>query len=118
MIAYTASTLYDLIEQHCDERKLVIATHHVGMFSTLSGWLMRGEKGKRHRPRTRASILSAKHGEISLETHRSDVFLYHLRLLQMLEQARQEKKGRAHHFAQLRQLLETVSSFLGVSRIS
>ncbi len=117
-IFVTASTLYDLIEQHCDERKLVIATHHVGMFSTLSDWLMKGEKSKRYRPRTRASILSNKHGEISLETDRSDVFLYHLRLLQMLEQARQEKRVRASHFALLRQLLETVSSFLGVGRIS
>ena len=59
-----------------------------------------------------------KHGEVSLETHRSDVFLYHLRVLQVLEQARQDNDVRAYHFAILRQLLESVSSFLGVGRIS
>ena len=31
-IFVTASTLYDLIEQHFGERVLIIATHHVGMF--------------------------------------------------------------------------------------
>ena len=35
----------------------------------------------------------------------------------MLEQARKENDVRAHHFALLRQLLESVSSFLGVGRI-
>ena len=79
---------------------------------------MKGEKSSRYRPNTRASILSGKHGDVSLETHRSDVFLYHLRILQVLEQARQENKVRAYHFALLRQLLETVSSFLGVGQIS
>ena len=46
------------------------------------------------------------------------MFLYHLRVLQLLEQARQENNVRAYHFALLRQLLESVSSFLGVGRIS
>ena len=36
----------------------------------------------------------------------------------MLEQARKENDVRAYHFALLRQLLESVSSFLGVGRIS
>ena len=36
----------------------------------------------------------------------------------MLEQARQENNVRAYHLALLRQLLESVSSFLGVGRIS
>ena len=116
-IFVTASTLYDLIEKHFDERKIIIATHHVGMFSVLFDWLMKGEKSGRYKPRTKASILSGKHGEVSLETHRSDVFLYHLRVLQVLKQARQENNVRAYHFALLRQLLESVSSFLGVGRI-
>ena len=116
-IFVTASTLYDLIEKHFDERKIIIATHHVGMFSVLFDWLMKGEKSGRFKQRTKASILSGKHGEVSLETHRSDVFLYHLRVLQVLEQARNENDVRAYHFALLRQLLESVSSFLGVGRI-
>jgi len=79
---------------------------------------MKGEKSSTYKPKTKASILSGKHGEVSLETHRGDVFLYHLRVLQVLEQARQENNIRAFHFALLRQLLESVSSFLGVGRIS
>ena len=117
-IFVTASTLYDLIEKHFGERKIIIATHHVGMFSILFDWLMKGEKSGKYKPKTKASILSGKHDEVSLETHQSDVFLYHLRVLQVLEQARQENNVRAYHFALLRQLLESVSSFLGVGRIS
>ena len=117
-IFVTASTLYDLIEKHFGDRNIIIATHHVGMFSILFDWLMKGEKSDRYKPGTKASILSSKHGEVSLETHRSDVFLYHLRVLQLLEQARQEDNVRAYHLALLRQVLESVSSFLGVGRLS
>lgn len=117
-IFVTASTLYDLIEKYFGERKIIIATHHVGMFSILFDWLKKGEKSDKYKPETKASILSGKHGEVSLETHKSDVFLYHLRVLQLLEQARQENNVRAYRFALLRQLLESVSSFLGVGRIS
>ena len=117
-IFVTASTLYDLIERHYGERKIIIATHHVGMFSILSDWLTKGEKSDKYKSKTKASILSAKHGEVSLESHKSDVFLYHLRVLQLLEQARQENNVRAYHLSLLRQLLESVSSFLGVGRIS
>lgn len=117
-IFVTASTLYDLIEKHFGERKIIIATHHVGMFSILSDWLMKGEKSDKYKSETKASILSGKHGEVSLETHKSDVFLYHLRVLQLLERARRENDVRAYHFALLRQLLESVSSFLGVGQIS
>ena len=117
-IFLTASKLYDLIEKHFDERKIIIATHHVGMFSILFDWLKKGEKSDRYKKRTRARILSGKHGAVSLENVRSDVFLYHLRVLQVLEQARNENDVRAYHFALLRQLLESVSSFLGVGRIS
>ena len=117
-IFVTASTLYELIEKHFGERKIIIATHHVGMFSILFDWLKKGEKSGTYKRNTRASILSGQHGEVSLETHRGDVFLYHLRVLQLLEQARQENNVRAYHLALLRQLLENVSSFLGIGRIS
>ncbi len=117
-IFVTASTLYDLVEEHFGKRKIIIATHHVGLFSILSNWLNKGEKSDRYRDKTKAWILSNRRGEVSLETHRSDVLLYHLRVLQLLEQARQENDVRAYHFALLRQLLENVSSFLGAGRFS
>ena len=117
-IFVTASTLYDLIERHFGERKIIIATHHVGIFSILFDWLTKGEKSSKYKKTTNPKILSGKHGAVSLENVRSDVFLYHLRVLQVLEQARKEDDVRAYHFALLRQLLENVSSFLGSGRIS
>ena len=117
-IFVTASTLYDLIDKYFGERKIIIATHHVGMFSILFNWLKKGENSHKYKETTKARILSGKNDEVSLENVGNDVFLYHLRVLQVLEQARQENGIRAHHFALLRQLLENVSSFLGVGRIS
>jgi hypothetical protein len=117
-IFVTASTLYDLIDKYFGERRIVIATHHVGMFSILFDWLMKGEKSSTYKKTTKANILSGKDGAVSLESVRSDVFLYHLRVLQVLDKARKENDIRAYHFALLRQLLESVSSFLGVGRIS
>lgn len=116
-IFVTASTIYDLVERHFGERKIVIATHHVGMYSILFDWLMKGEKSGTYKKGTKVGVLSGKHSDVSLETHKTDVFLYHLRILQVLEKARHDNDVRAYHFALLRQLLETVSSFLGVGRI-
>lgn len=117
-IFVTAMTLYDLIEAHFGKRKIVITTHHVGMFSILFDWLKKGENSGKYKSTTNTKILSGKHGAVSLEAHNGDVFLYHLRVLQVLERARQENNVRAYHFALLRQLLESVASFLGVGRIS
>jgi len=115
-IFVTAQTLYDLIEAHSDQRTVIIATHHVGLFSILSDWLKKGKKSDKFKNITKVRILSRKHDRISLETHDSDVFLYHLRLIQILEQARKNDSIRVYHFALLRQVLETISSFLGSGR--
>ena len=48
-IFVTASTLYDLIEKCFGERKIIIATHHIGMFSILCDWLMKGEKSGKYK---------------------------------------------------------------------
>jgi len=115
-IFITASTLFDLIEEHYETRKFVITTHHIGFFSILSDWLMKGEKASKFKGKTRVCTLSLKKGEVSLENCRKDVFLYHLRLLQVLEQANAAGEVKAYHFALLRQVLENVASFLGVGQ--
>jgi len=117
-IFITASTLFDLIEEHYEERKFVITTHHIGFFSILADWLKKGEKAAKFKDRTRVCTLSLKKGEASLENCRKDVFLYHLRLLQVLEQAHTAGEVKAYHFALLRQVLENVASFLGVGQIN
>lgn len=115
-IFITASTLFDLIEEHYEKRKFVITTHHIGFFSILSDWLTKGEKAEKFKKKVRVSTLSLKKGEISLESCRKDVFLYHLRLLQVLDQAHAAGEVKAYHFALLRQVLENVASFLGVGQ--
>jgi hypothetical protein len=117
-IFITASTLFDLIEEHFKNRKFVITTHHIGFFSILSDWLTKGEKASKFKDMARVCTLSLKKGEVSLENCRKDVFLYHLRLLQVLEQAYAAGEVKAYHFALLRQVLENVASFLGVGQFS
>lgn len=115
-IFITASTLFDLIEEHYKERKFIITTHHIGFFSVLSDWLTKGEKAAKFRDNAKICTLSLKHGGLSIENCRKDVFLYHLRLLQVLEQAHAAGEVKSYHFALLRQVLENVASFLGVGQ--
>jgi hypothetical protein len=115
-IFVTASTIYDLIEEHHEKRKFVITTHHIGFFSILADLLTKGEKASTFKKRTRLYTLSKRHGELSLENCRNDVFLYHLRLLQVLDVAYTRNEVMAYHFALLRQVLENIASFLGVGQ--
>jgi wobble nucleotide-excising tRNase len=117
-IFVTAATIFDLIEDHHEKRKLIVTTHHIGLFSILADWLMKGEKAGKYKKKTKLHILSSKSGELTLEDTRNDVFLYHLRVLQVLSAAYEAKEVRAYHFALLRQVLENVASFLGVSQFS
>lgn len=117
-IFVTASTIMNLIEEHCDERKIIITTHHVGFFSILADWLTKGEKASSYKNKTKMMILKNSDGELNLIDCKKDVFLYHLELLQILKHAIDDKKLFAYHFAILRQVLENISSFLGVGRIS
>lgn len=115
-IFITASTIYDLVEDHHEKRNFVITTHHIGLFSILSDMLTKGEKASKFKKLTRVCTLSLKNGEISLESCRNDVFLYHLRLLQVLDRAYAAGEVKSYHFALLRQVLENIGSFLGVGQ--
>lgn len=117
-IFITAETLFELIEKYHLNRKIIITTHHVGLFSILSGWLRKGDQKDKYKDVVKICILSEKTGSLSLMTDRKDVQLYHLRLLQVLEHARQVDDLRAFHFALLRQVLENIASFLGKGQFS
>jgi hypothetical protein len=121
-IFITAAILLNLIESHFEKRKIIITTHHIGLFSILSDWLTKGEKSekfkKNKKPLYKHYILSSKSGELELESRQDDVFLYHLRVLQVLSAAHKAKDVRSYHFALLRQVLENVASFLGVGQFS
>lgn len=115
-IFITASTLFDLIEEHYEKRKIIITTHHIGFFAILADWLKKGDKADVLKKHSKISILSSKSGVLSLETPSNDVFLYHLRLLQLLEQSWVANEVKSFHFALLRQVLENIASFLGVGQ--
>ncbi len=115
-IFITASTLLDLIEKHFEKRKVIITTHHLGLFSILADWLKKGEKAQKFNKHVKLCMLSAKDGDLALESCNNDVFLYHLRLLQALELAHSSNAVKSFHFALLRQVLENVASFLGVGQ--
>lgn len=117
-IFVTASTIFDLIEEHFERRRIIITTHHIGLFCILKDWLFRGEKAQKFKksdgtPKVKAFILHNDAGTLSLQKDGKEVMLYHLRLLQVLMSARQANDLRAFHFALLRQVLENVASFLG-----
>jgi hypothetical protein len=113
----TAFTILNLIEQQFRDRKIIITTHHAGLFSILFDSLLKGEKSSKFKKNTKALMLSKKGGDLSLEGHTNDVFLYHLRLLQILKQVEDDESVKSYHFVLLRQVLENVASFLGTGRI-
>ena len=117
-IFITASTLVNLIDEHFKQRKIIITTHHVGFFSILADWLKKGEKASAYKKQIQLYILKNTISDLKLLNCNKNVFLYHLELLQSLQHALSDKKLYAYHFAILRQVLENISSFLGVGRIS
>jgi hypothetical protein len=112
-IFITAETLFELIEKYHKTRKIIITTHHIGLYSILSGWLRKGDQRQKYDKLIKLCVLSGRSGDLSLEKDKDDVHLYHLRLLQVLEQAKKADDLRSYHFALLRQVLENVASFLG-----
>ena len=126
-IFITAFSLFDFIERFYDKKKIIVTTHHIGFATILGNWLsdpnnpFRGNKG--HNKYALRGLSNDK-GDLSLVSfERQAVWLYHLRMLQVLGKAIQEddETGNGieiYHMAILRQILENISSFLGEGRIS
>lgn len=117
-IFVTISSLMDLIDQHYKERKIVITTHHIGFFSILADWLSRGEKSQKYKNQIDIYKLKKNNEIVELVSPRKEVFLYHLELLSVLKEAIDNDEIYVYHFALLRQILENISSFLGVRNFS
>lgn len=117
-IFVTVSSLMDLIGQHFKDRKIIITTHHIGFFSILADWLTRGEKASRYKEQVDVYKLKNNNGTIELVGPRKEVFLYHLELLKVIKEAKDADEIYVYHFALLRQILENISSFLGVRNFS
>lgn len=117
-IFITISLLMDLIEQHNSTRKIIITTHHIGLFSILTDWLTRGEKSQKYKNKVDVYKLKKNGENVELVGPKKEVFLYHLELLRVLKQAKDDDKIYVYHFALLRQVLENISSFLGAGNFS
>jgi hypothetical protein len=117
--------IIDLIEQNFDSdkrKKFIITTHHVSFFALLANWFTKGEKSSKYNnkknPQFKLHILNIKNQQYQLDSTNNDVVLYHLFIMQVLEDAINQGKIYKYHYAMLRQLLESISSFLGVGSFS
>jgi wobble nucleotide-excising tRNase len=115
-IFITAETIFDLIEEHYLKKRIVITTHHIGLFSILFDKLKKGEKSGRYNKLTKPLIRTSQDGNLVLNSLNNEVFLFHLHLMQTIDTAIKTELF-SYHFVLLRQLLENVSSFLGVGRV-
>jgi len=111
-IFITADSICDIIEKHYLKRRIIITTHHIGLYSILFDRLRKGEKSSKYKNLTKPFILTNKNNDLNLTHHDKDVFLFHLHLMQILDEATKTKLY-LYHFVLLRQLLENISSFLG-----
>jgi len=116
-IFVTAGTILDLIETHYLKKRIIITTHHIGLFSILFNKLKKGEKSDKYKNLTKPYLLKRDVDKIALVRFEKDVFLFHLHLMQTLDAAIKTELF-AYHFVLLRQLLENIASFLGAGRVS
>lgn len=121
-IYVTAYTIYELIEKEFEKRKIIITSHHFGFLTILSDMLGKGANASKYRNKNGSKkyqelILEGNADDLSLIKAKNGVFLYHLRLLQILDQA-SKTEVYTYHFALLRQVLENIASFLGVGQFS
>ncbi len=119
-IHITASTIMDLIKNNFEKKRIIVTTHHVGLFSILIDRLRKAGGSEKYKHITKVFILGKDYqNRLHLSSFKDDVFLYHLRLYKMiqsnLDKSRETGQIESYNFVLLRQLLENISSFLGVS---
>lgn len=137
----TAMTLFELLERCVDDdKKIIISTHHIGLFSILIGWLRKGEKSskfkkkeiRQHKQETEegtiiketieeinrysVKILEKDKDGFFLSGQNKGAWLYHLLILQKLQKALDDNELYLYHYGMLRQVLEIIASFIGEGR--
>lgn len=122
-IQITASTIMDVIKDNYKNKKLIITTHHVGLFSILIDRLSKSSESALYKNLVTTYILGKnRDGETILSPYGHDVFLYHLHINKVLwdsidKYQTENKPLESYNFVLLRQLLENISSFLGKSGV-
>ena len=140
-IYLTARTLFELFEECVNnKKKVIVSTHHVRLFSILCDWLSKGDNSSLFKEKiVRQNKKETEEGTVIKETieeknkywirilEKSDeglllkgrnngAWLYHLLILQLLKQAADNDALYLYHYGMLRQVLETIASFLGQGR--
>lgn len=116
-IFLTADTIFRLAEDNFgSKKKIIVTTHHIGLFSILFDRLNNGEKSDRYKKNSKSFMLKKHDGKLELNEFKKEVFLFHLHLFQVLDEAKKTQLY-TFHFVLLRQLLENIVSFLGKSQI-
>jgi len=112
-IFITTRSILELIKaNYLKKEKIIVSTHHIGLFSILATWLKSDDSKGGVGKLTKTIILKNKDGDVSFKGTNSDVFLYHLHLLQTLQEAKKEQLYK-YHMVLLRQVLENINSFIG-----
>ena len=111
-IFITSTTIKDLINSYAQTRKIIISTHHIGLFYILANWLKSNDK------QYSMYILKEINSELKLKNFKKDVFLYHLVLISLLDELVENGEFQGRHIVWVRQLLEYISSFLGYGHFS
>jgi len=130
-IFITAFMLFELMKKYYETRKIVVTTHHIGFATILGNWLsdknnpFADKKGKGNNKYSLKGLSNDGGVYHFTSFTRSTIWLYHLRLLQVLDSAIQHDENgddsgglSVYHLAILRQLLENIASFLGVGQFS
>jgi len=116
-IFITTRSILELIKaNYLKKEKMIVSTHHIGLFSTLATWLKSDDSKGGVGQLTEMVILKNKEGDLSFKGTNSDVFLYHLHLLQTLQEAKKVQLYK-YHMVLLRQVLENINSFIGSRKI-
>jgi wobble nucleotide-excising tRNase len=116
-IFVTAESITKLIDDTYPKKKIILTTHHIGLFSIIADRLTKGQKADKYKNDTAVYLLENKTGEELSLNDKNGVFLFHLHLLKTLDKASKSDLF-SYHFVLLRQLLENICSFLGKRGIS
>lgn len=111
-IFVTAESITNLIEETYPKKKIILTTHHIGLFSILADRMMKGQKSDKYKSDTAIYLLERNRNEELILNKKGGAFLFHLHLLKTLDEATKTELF-SYHFVLLRQLLENISSFLG-----
>lgn len=113
----TVESITKLIDDTYPKKKIIVTTHHIGLFSILVDRLRKGQKSDKYKENTAVYLLE-KNADSELRLNsQNGAFLFHLHLLKTLDQAAKTELF-SYHFVLLRQLLENISSFLGKGGIN